>query len=113
LEHLLDIFPGEVLLYFSTEAWKAIQPLAYYEQVHIRANQDWDSVIVPSVSKDPTFSLPSLPQNLGEPLSDFILRTRTSLERKIPNPTARVLLLKITTWLGIISDYRLSCWGIQ
>lgn len=52
-------------------------------------------------------------QNPGEPLSDFTLRTRMSLEREIPNPTSRDLLLKHIIWEGITSGPRLACQGLQ
>jgi hypothetical protein len=58
-------------------------------------------VIVPSGSKDHISSLHSLPQKPGEPLSDFILRTRKRIKRKNPNPTARVPLLFIRYFLHL------------
>jgi hypothetical protein len=65
--------------------------------------QAWYRVIVPSGSKDHISSLPSLPKKPGEPLSDFILRTKTRLKKKNkkPNPTARVPLLFIRYFLHL------------
>jgi hypothetical protein len=36
-----------------------------------------------------------------------------SLERKIPNPTARDLLLKTIVWEGMTSESRLACQGLR
>ena len=55
----------------------------------------------------------SLHQKPREPLSDFILRTKMSLERKIPNPTARDLLLKTIVWEGMTSESGLACQGLR
>ena len=92
----------------STGAQQATQPAGYYEQVCLCATQAWDRLTPPSGSQDPASSLLSLQQKPGEPLSDFILRTKMSLERKIPNPTARDLLL-----IGMTSEARLACQGLQ
>ena len=69
-------------------------------------------VTLPWGSLDPTSSLLFLGQKPGEPLSDFILRTKMSLERKIPNPTARYRLLKTIVWEGMTSESRLDCQGL-
>ena len=75
--------------------------------------QAWDRLIPPSGSQDPASSLLSLHQKLGEHLSDFILRTKMSLERKIPTPIARNLLLKTIVWEDMTSEIRLACQGLQ
>ena len=93
---------------FSTGAQQATQSAGYYEQVLLCATQAWDRLTPPSGSQDPASSLISLHQKPREPLSDFILRTKMSLERKIPNPTARDLLL-----IGMTSEARLACQGLQ
>lgn len=66
----------------------------------------------PRGSPDPTYSLLSFHQNPRESLSDFILRIKMSLERKISNPTARDLLLKLIVWEGMTSESRLACQGL-
>ena len=68
-----------------------MQPTGYYEQIRLCATQAWDRLTPPSVLEDPVSSLLFLLQKPGKPLSDFILRTRMSLERKILNPTDRDL----------------------
>ena len=73
---------------------RQLSQLGYYEQVCLCATQAWDRLTPLSGSQDLASSLLSLQQKPGEPLSDFILRTKISLERKIPNLTARDLLLK-------------------
>ena len=92
----------------STGAEQATQPAGYYEQVCLCATQAWDRLTPPSGSQDPASSLLSLQQKPGVPLPDFILGTKMSLERKIPNPTARDLLL-----IGMTSECRLACQGLQ
>jgi hypothetical protein len=89
------------------------QPAGYYEQVCLCATQAWDRLTPPSGSQDPSFSLLSLQQKPGEPLSDFILITKMRLERKIPNPKARYFLLKAFIWEGMTSDYRLACQDLR
>lgn len=79
---------------FSTGAQQATQLAGYFEQVHLCATQVWDRLTLPSGSEDPASSLLCFNQKLEELLSNFILRTRTSLERNIPKPTPRNLLLK-------------------
>jgi hypothetical protein len=49
--------------------------------------------------KTPASFLLSLYQKPREPLYDFILRTKMSLNRKIPKPTARDLLHKTLVFL--------------
>jgi hypothetical protein len=79
----------------------------YYEQVTFVQPK----LGIGSVSQDSTSSLLSFHQKPREPLSDFTLRTKLSLERKIPNPTARdLLLLKTIVWEGMT---RLACQGLQ
>ncbi|XP_076779871.1 uncharacterized protein LOC143438151 [Arvicanthis niloticus] len=98
---------------FSTGAQQASQPTGYYDQVRLCATQAWNRLTPPSGSQDPAHSLLSLHQKPGESLSDFILRTKMSLERKISNPTARDLLLKTIVWEGMTSESRLACQGLR
>ena len=98
---------------FPLEHSRQLSQLGYYEQVCLCATQAWDRLTPPSGSQDPASSLLSLQQKPGEPLSDFILRTKMSLERKIPNPTARDLLLKTIVWEGMTSESRLACQGLR
>jgi len=83
----------------------------------------WQGIINRSASVQPTLgiglhhpqvhkttsSLLSLHQKPGEILSDFILGTKMSLERKIPNPTARDLVLKTIVWEGTTFESKLAC----
>ena len=64
------------------------------------------------VQKTPPLSLTFFCQMPRELLADFILRTRMSLEGKIPNPTTRDLFLKTTVWEGMTSECRLACQGL-
>jgi hypothetical protein len=99
---------------FSTGAQQATQPAWYYEQV-TSATQTWDRLTPLSDTEDPASSLLSQSPwvlSLENPLSDFILRTRMGLERKIPSPTARDLLLKTIVWEGMTPESRLACQGL-
>ena len=72
--------------------------LEHNRQLSQQKRSTSDRLTLPSGSKDFAFTMLSLHQKPREPLSDFILRTRLSLERKFSNLRSRDLFLETSVW---------------
>lgn len=98
---------------FATGVQQAPLPAGYFDQVRLCALQAWDRMTSPSTSEEGGLSLLHLRQGPEEALTDFILRTRASLERKISDPAARGLLLNTIIWEGMTPEHRQACQGLK